>query len=285
MKNSLLLPLTVALLFLWSMPAYAEDRLDVLIAPEQSDCFHASDLCSALSGADVQRVSLFEALERYTECPLCMGAAAQDTWSHPLSREIMADEQDVLRLVNKEHLLDKAYPDQDDSEHRLVNVTAPVTKGKHQLRAVANDALCALTDAAAQDGVKLYVGSAYRSYRSQEVIHYNHVKKLGYDDGYKQVAGASEHQTGLAADVVSWAYRSKFQQSFGDTEEGIWLREHCDEYGFIIRYPQDKEDITGIRYEPWHIRYVGKEAAAYIMENHLTLEEFDLERQAALSGE
>lgn len=86
---------------------------------------------------------------------------------------------------------------------------------------------------------------------------------------YSAPPGQSEHQTGLCFDVASlW-------RTFADTEEGIWLAEHCAEYGFIIRFPAGKEAITGYMYEPWHIRYVGKEVAEAIMaEPGLTLEEY-----------
>lgn len=210
-------------------------------------------------------------------------ALAEPEWMYPVSLETLRDPQDVLRLVNRDHLLDAAYPDQETGMYRLVDVTVPVTKGSHVLRQVANDALAELFAAAERAGYSLYVGSSYRNYRTQEVIHYNRVQRMGYDDGYSQIAGASEHQMGLAADVVSWAYRDSFQESFGETLEGIWLRENCANYGFILRYPQDKEEITGVRYEPWHLRYVGREAALYMTLNGLTLEEFTEEYQAALS--
>ncbi|HIU15700.1 MAG TPA: M15 family metallopeptidase [Candidatus Ventricola intestinavium] len=200
----------------------------------------------------------------------------------PIDIAILEDPLDVLRLVNRDNLLDKDYPDQTIDMYKLENVTLPVTKGSHQLRPVANAALEELFKAAAAEGMELYVGSSYRRYRNQEVIYYNRVKRMGYDDGYSQMAGASEHQMGLAADVVSAEYADLFQTEFGETPEGIWLRENCARFGFIIRYPEDKTDITGVRYEPWHLRYVGPEAAAYIMENDLTLEEFSALRIIAL---
>lgn len=204
--------------------------------------------------------------------PVC--AASENDELLPIDIEILKDPLDVLILVNRDNLLDKNYPDQSIDMYKLEDVTVPVTKGSHQLRPVMNDAMEKLFEAAYAEGIELYVGSSYRNYRKQEVIYYNRVKRMGYDDGYSQMAGASEHQTGLAADVVSAEYANLFQTEFGETKEGIWLRENCAEYGFIIRYPEDKMDITGVHYEPWHLRYVGPEAAAYITENDLTLEEF-----------
>jgi D-alanyl-D-alanine carboxypeptidase len=89
------------------------------------------------------------------------------------------------------------------------------------------------------------------------------------------VPGSSEHEIGLALDIYSPDYK-QLNSGFGDTEEGKWLAEHCAEYGFILRYPLGKEEITGIEFEPWHFRYVGKAAAKIITENEITLEEFVL---------
>ncbi len=103
---------------------------------------------------------------------------------------------------------------------------------------VASEALTRMVEDARAEGIELYVGSAYRKYRTQEVMPYNRVQKIGQDDGAVQMAGASEHQSGLA-DVVSWAYKDRFLPSFGDTREGEWLAANCARYGFIIRYLKD----------------------------------------------
>lgn len=201
-------------------------------------------------------------------------------WTYPISREILDDEQDVLRLVNANNLLDKDYPGED----MLVEVTVRKANSNEMLaRAVASEALQAMFDAADEDGLKLYLYSAYRNYRSQEVIHYNRVEAMGYDDGIVQVAGGSEHQTGLAFDVISYAWiGSRFNEDFADTPEGQWMAENCTRFGFIIRYPEGKQDITGIEYEPWHLRYVGVEVATYMTEKGLTLEEFTVEWRNAV---
>lgn len=204
-------------------------------------------------------------------------------WTYPVPLSVFDDPMDVLRLINRENLLDKEYPNQDIEMYKMIPVTAPVTKGNPTIRSIVNDALVALAAAGEEVGVKLYVGSAYRNYRSQEVSHYNRVKDMGYDDGIVQMAGASEHQAGLAADVVSWKYKDRFLQEFGETDEGKWLAANCARFGFIIRYAKDKEEITGVKYEPWHLRYVGTEAAAYIMETGLSLEEFTAEWQEELA--
>lgn len=147
---------------------------------------------------------------------------------------------------------------------------------KMQLQGDCADALVTMFEAAEQDGIKLYLKSAYRSWQTQNTMYYNRLKKNGgKDDGWVSMPGASDHQTGLGCDIVSYSWRDKSMNGkFGQTDEAKWMAAHCAEYGFILRYPADKEDITEINYEPWHLRYVGIPAATYIMENGLCLEEF-----------
>ena len=131
-------------------------------------------------------------------------------------------------------------------------------------------ALDALSAGAAANGLSIYLISGYRSYDYQLGLYNRYVERDGQAaaDRYSARAGHSEHQTGLAVDVNSLDY------SFSDTPEGQWLAAHCHEYGFILRYPEGKEEITGYRYEPWHIRYLGVETAAKVVESGLTLEEY-----------
>lgn len=121
-------------------------------------------------------------------------------------------------------------------------------------------------------GLNIYASSGYRSYSDQKYIYNNYVKYDGQlnADTYSARAGHSEHQTGLAIDVNS------VDSSFEGTDESNWLKENCYKYGFIIRYPKGKENITGYMYEPWHIRYIGKELAKnlYNNGNWLTMEEY-----------
>ena len=118
--------------------------------------------------------------------------------------------------------------------------------------------------------------SGYRSKAEQTAIYENSLKQNGSDFTQKYVAlpDHSEHQTGLCCDITDIYRNPKTQDECEATETYQWLLAHCQEYGFILRYPKGKEDVTGIIYEPWHFRYVGTEAAAYIMENGLCLEEF-----------
>ena len=123
----------------------------------------------------------------------------------------------------------------------------------------------------------MYLSSTYRDYDTQKYLYERKVAQYG---GNTAVAasivappGTSEHQTGLCADITDRYYEMK-DRSLENTALFKWMNAHCAEYGFILRYPDGKQDVTGIIYEPWHFRYVGKEAAAFIMENDLTLEEF-----------
>lgn len=128
------------------------------------------------------------------------------------------------------------------------------------------------------DGLELLLVSGYRSYNSQYTIYNNYLSRNGgVDDGISSPPGASEHQTGLACDVLSVEYNSNNQymnETFYETPEAQWMEENAAAFGFIIRYPADKEEITKVPYEPWHLRYVGREIAGYIKHTGLTLEEF-----------
>lgn len=121
-------------------------------------------------------------------------------------------------------------------------------------------------------GLNIYASSGYRSYSDQKYIYNNYVKYDGQTnaDTYSARAGHSEHQTGLAIDVNS------VDTSFDGTAESNWLKENCYKYGFIIRYPKGKESITGYMYEPWHIRYIGKNLATTLYNNGhwITMEEY-----------
>ena len=146
----------------------------------------------------------------------------------------------------------------------------------------------ALLDAAQADGIHLTIISGYRTLERSQVLYDNKVAEyiaMGYDEASARVEaakwvappGTSEHHTGLAMDIVSSDYYTKYSdlvEEFADDPEAIWLKENCARFGFILRYPQDKVEITGINFEPWHFRYVGEEHAAKIMEQGICLEEY-----------
>ena len=146
------------------------------------------------------------------------------------------------------------------------------------MREEAAHALEDLFGEAHEEGFDLMTISGYRSYDRQNTIYTNQVTTNGeeYANKYSARPGTSEHQTGLSMDVryADDSKDSKLEQSFGDTETGKWLAQHASDYGFVIRYPKGKEEVTGYSYEPWHIRYVGKELSEELFKENLTLEEY-----------
>ena len=178
-----------------------------------------------------------------------------------------------LLLVNDWNPLPAGY----DSD-----VTFSTVSGGKQVDSRIIDAVNRmLNDAAAYD---LAVVSAYRPKEEQDILYWRKVKQYtdkGYSDLEAQKVGGtivkrpgfSEHNCGLAMDVGGSGDYT-LEQTFANTPAYAWLIEHCADYGFILRFPEGKEDITGVIYEPWHYRYVGEEAARYIMDNDLCLEEY-----------
>ncbi len=211
-------------------------------------------------------------------------STGESLWNFPVALEDLSP--DFVRLANKHSLLDKSFVPkplvtvkQRKTAKDGTNLNGGLLKAsgsKMQLQETCYEALVAMSEGARADGMYLYLKSAYRSYQTQNTMYYNRLKKNnGKDDGWVAIPGSSDHQTGLGCDVVPKKWRDKAMNGKMGTEpECVWMAEHCHEYGFILRYPQDKEDITEINYEPWHMRYVGIPAATYIMENGLCLEEF-----------
>ncbi|MGN0759360.1 MAG: D-alanyl-D-alanine carboxypeptidase family protein [Candidatus Ventricola sp.] len=186
------------------------------------------------------------------------------------------DPTDILILVNKQNRA-PAVP--------VTLVKPDVTPTRESvaeniyMRPEAASALEALFEGAAEAGLTLYATSGYRSYSTQKAIFDRKAAERGEQAANRSVAkpGYSEHQTGLAMDIEGeTTLGTGLTEAFGESPEGIWVAEHCHEYGFIIRYPKDKTNITGYIYEPWHIRYVGVEAATEITELGVTFEEYIL---------
>ena len=152
-------------------------------------------------------------------------------------------------LVNKKHALPQNYGGMDSNAYAALQ----------QLQAGAEAA-----------GYSMPLISGYRSYAYQASLYNSYVAQDGQAlaDTYSARPGHSEHQSGLAFDIGA------LDNGYGNTPDGRWLHAHCADYGFIIRYPAGKESITGYQYEPWHVRYVGKEIASQIMAQGITLEEY-----------
>lgn len=193
-----------------------------------------------------------------------------------LTTAVNASEDWRLVLVNAKNKLESDY----DVELGTV--------GNYQLDARILDDLNAMLAAAKKDGHTLVIYSAYRPMERSRVLYTNKVQQY-INSGYTRAAaeaeaarwiappGTSEHNTGLSVDLISGDYFTKFNDlvhEFDTTAEFKWLYANCAEYGFILRYPEDKQEMTGITYEPWHYRYVGREAARDIMEQKICLEEY-----------
>lgn len=144
-----------------------------------------------------------------------------------------------------------------------------------QVRRIMENDLNALSAAASQAGVPVTIGSAYRSAATQTTLYNGYVAASGqaFADLTSARPGYSEHQTGLAIDFMG-AHGCFLEKCFADTPEGSWLATNAHRYGFVLRYPLNKTDITGYDFEPWHFRYIGTEPAAEVYEKGLTLEEY-----------
>ncbi|WP_409295231.1 D-alanyl-D-alanine carboxypeptidase family protein [Peribacillus sp. SCS-26] len=189
--------------------------------------------------------------------------------------KVTAQPNAIPVLINKQNKLPDNYTPAD-----LVYTNVPFIFAekleKKKMRKEASDALSRLFAGAKADNIQLLGVSAYRSYATQTALFDAYVKKDGYEKAstYSAVPGTSEHQTGLSIDVTGGNGSCPAESCFGATKEAKWLKAHAAEYGFIIRYPEGKSAITGYKYEPWHLRYVGKSMASEIMSRGITLEEY-----------
>lgn len=172
----------------------------------------------------------------------------------------------------------------NDYNLMLVNIDNPIGEYEPKLAEAyknrmfderAVDYLQQFIEDGRNEGIQIYLSSTYRSFSTQKMLYEKKVSEYGEETAKTIVLppGTSEHQTGLSADITD-IYREFKTKKLENTDTFKWLYKNCDKYGFILRYPKDKEDITKVIYEPWHFRYVGVNAAKYIKENNLCLEEF-----------
>lgn len=192
-------------------------------------------------------------------------------------KEVIQNVNNILILVNKK----SAYLPDDYVPSDLVRPNVQFSFGdqdieKSYLKKDAAEALEEMFKQAESEGIHLFAVSGYRSYNRQMEVFQAEVNKVGEEKAMEAVAnpGQSEHQTGLSMDISAQSVNFDLTESFENTPEGKWLRENAHKFGFILRYPKGKESITEYEYEPWHFRYVGKEAAKIIYEKDWTLEEF-----------
>lgn len=215
--------------------------------------------------------------------------------SNPNIQVVDADAQVPAEEAVPEDVPEAAVPETQESELPLVDLNSwelMLANASHSIETYAPqtaevegmpvdhrivEPLTAFLQAARDEGLTAYLSSAYRDYDNQAYLYNRKVEQYGGDEAAAAAIvappGTSEHQTGLACDITDQYYELK-TLDLEYTELFQWMSKHCHEYGFIVRYPKDKEDVTGIIFEPWHFRYVGVEAATYIMEHGLTLEEF-----------
>lgn len=201
-------------------------------------------------------------------------------------KNVVTNPTSIRVVVNKNRYLPDGYEPSD-----LVVPNVPFSFGdvesqeKSHLRKEAAEALERLFAGAKDADIELYAVSGYRSYARQKNIYDYNVSTRGEEETAKVSAapGTSEHQTGLAMDVSALSVNNDLEQTFGNTKEGSWLADHAQDYGFIVHYLEGKEEQTGYSYEPWHIRYVGKELAEAVHASGLALEEYLEEANLATS--
>ena len=198
----------------------------------------------------------------------------QEKDKQPAVPMVSKEEEWKIVLVNKDHALDENFRPE----------MVPVDNRGFLFDKRAADAMKQMLQDAQKEGLNPMICSSFRSYERQNELFEKQVQKqmatgLSHEKAVEKAKtvvaypGTSEHQTGLVADIVATSYQV-LEDSQESTPEQQWLMKHCSEYGFILRYPKGKAEYTGVIYEPWHYRYVGKEVAEYITKNNLTLEEY-----------
>ena len=192
--------------------------------------------------------------------------ADNDWYTHTKKSEIKLKE---LMLTNKFYYLDKSY-----NSDNMIKVSNTYSYGSDQMLTKETfDAFKEMWKAAKNENLTLIINSSFRSYEDQESV-YEYYKANKGEEAADLIAahpGFSEHQTGMAIDIQTYKSSAKTFENF---DEFKWLEKNAYKYGFILRYPKDKEYLTGYEYESWHWRYVGKEAAKYIQENKITFDEY-----------
>lgn len=185
-----------------------------------------------------------------------------------------APDDPLMMLVNRDNPLPEDY----------APALTDLQNWNYTVATVVYDDLCRMLEDGRAEGLRFQICSAYRTRDTQQRLFDEDVAKLvasGVSESeavartaqYTMPPGCSEHETGLALDIVSQDHQL-LDEAQENTAETQWLHEHCWEYGFILRYPPEKSSVTGIAYEPWHYRYVGRDAARWLTKNDLTLEEF-----------
>lgn len=265
-----------------TLVSHENTSYDELTILDDEDVLEGYDDAELHGMEEADKYSLSEILEENAEVlekkEVADGGIKESTGEPQYEEKKVAFSADDWRLV----LINKQHPIPDDYEFTLGNIKT--IKGNMQCDERIIEDLLSMMQAAKEDGVNIAVCSPYRDLNRQKVLFNRKIeaymaKGMSYMEAYSissqavTVPGASEHQIGLAIDIVSDDYIT-LDEGFAETDAGKWLAEHSCEYGFILRYPKGKEYITSIEFEPWHFRYVGKDAAMVMTQEGLTLEEF-----------
>jgi D-alanyl-D-alanine carboxypeptidase len=257
----------------------SEQRSNLSSASENSSTINiSSENTSAISSENASTIS--------SEADRKQSSTPNETGSQTSSKTASSDSATLKPAIAKDSwnliLLNRSHSISKDMQFEKTKFD---TQWIDSRVAPAYQAMC---EAAKKDGITLYLRSGYRSIATQNVNYQADIErnmKKGYTkeqavietEKYYARPGQSEHHTGLALDIITPEYHTNvytLSEKFAETKAYEWLVKHCADYGFILRYPKEKENITKINYEPWHYRYVGVEHAKYIMENNLTLEEY-----------
>lgn len=243
----------------------SDAQADRLIASQE----HDSLACSILN----ERYFILDNFDRYlafhkadtTRAPLAAIVAIVNV-GRDLDRDVNAVPCDttkgILMLINGRHYLSENYkPDTLEKFEKTY-----CYEEQRALHVVVEAFITMQRECKKQTEAHLMVNSAYRSFQDQIGTYSRNDKKYVANPGF------SEHQTGLALDVTSLQHPEKW--SFDKSKEGVWMREHCHEYGFILRYPEKQSHFMGFSYEPWHLRYVGKEMAKRVHDEGITYDEY-----------
>lgn len=186
------------------------------------------------------------------------------------------DPSSIWVVVNKSRPLSEPQFSPNDLIVPDVKLRLDPSAEQMQARQIIHQPLKDLFAAGKVAGFDFAFGSGYRSYALQQQFYQEYVRTMGETEANRTSAraGASEHQTGLSFDIEATGQKCHLDKCLADLPDGKWLAEHAHEHGFIIRYPLGKESITGYDFEPWHLRYVGKELASQLHSSNKTMEEF-----------
>lgn len=190
----------------------------------------------------------------------------------------------LWRVVSKDYPLTDSHYTPANLQFATVASRSDKSNEERSLRADIMPDVEKLFAAMKERGYDMLIGSGYRSYNLQNMYFTNYARAKGEAEANKYSArpGQSEHQTGLVVDIAYTSMQCYLDSCFADTPAGQWIAAHAHEYGFIVRYPKDKTEITKYIYEPWHLRYVGKDLATVLHQTGLTLDEARPYLQTAL---